>query len=444
MGIVGKSRRPRMGRFSLALLLAVHLSCWVPAAAADPQSIDLQEAIRRGATRPAQDGLRAEAQAQDLLASAARRDAFAPQLAVTGGIQHTSELATFNTPLGDITPGAYQQHFVQAGVRQPLLNWARMRYGTQAQQLTAESSSLTADRGTSTNGYGAALSYLAAASLQVRLTAAGDLRKSLDERLARAEALFHEGRVLEADVLQIKVRRDEVAQQIVSLTQDQRAASSELGQAVGSDEPLIPEAIRLTTSFTLPAEPDDLQAALSRRPDIAALERAAEALELKRKEVEAEQLPTLDASVAYDYRSGVPLFPSHDVVVGVQMTWVLVDGSRVQRSDALRQERRRLEDQLAEQRHQVATDLQRARADFNTARSQGELADSALTSARRTREMRSGLYEYGRSNIDEVLAAEAEVSGQQAQRWGADLEIVRAWLEYRLAAGLSLEVPRLD
>ncbi|HEY6923625.1 MAG TPA: TolC family protein, partial [Steroidobacteraceae bacterium] len=143
----------------------------------------------------------------------------------------------------------------------------------------------------------------------------------------------------------------------------------------------------------------------------------------------------------YDYRSGDPLFPDHDVVIGVRFKWIILDSSRRQRSGAVRLEQRRLDDQLAEQRRQVATDLQRARADFNTAGSLANLADSALISARRTRDMRSELYEYGRINVDEVLAAEAELSGQQAQRRMADLDLVRAWLEYRLAAGLPLELP---
>lgn len=413
--------------------------------AAAAQSIHLARAIELGTARPAEQALQLQAQADDALATAATRQAYWPRLSVSGGIAHHSELASFATAAGSIRPGEQEQRFAEAALRQPLLDWSAMRYAAPAQRLMAETSALKADRGAAENGFAAASVYLNVLAVQARQQAETDLEKSLNEQLAQGDALFHQGRILEADLLRTKVARDEASQQIVSLEQEAQLGMQELARAIGSDEAVTPEPVAVQAlHLSLPEGALDLQAVAGRRQDVAALEREIHALDLKAKAVSAELVPKVEALASYADRSGVPLYPDHDLMVGVQMTWSLFDaGTLGPRASALRLEKQALEQQLSERRRQVAVELQHARSSFVTAKSLGELAESALVSARKTLDTRSALYQYGRVNIDEVLAAQADLANQTALHDVAALDLIRAWLECRLAMGIDLNDPVL-
>jgi outer membrane protein TolC len=437
-----RTRHAGAGRLGLTVLLSLiflHAEAHPPATI--PERVDLQQAMAAAARRPAQQAADARVGAAQLLADGARRQAWWPSLSLTAAARHLSDIPTADTPVGELSFGEHDVVTSQLTFSQPLLNWSRMRYSTTAGRLGAESAALQAARSADEYRLAAAEAYFAVLSIEAQKAALEQMQRSMAARIVREQAWLDDGRILRADLLRTQLLRDGVSQQLAALGEDLDIAQVELGLAIGTPGPATAAEPRIQAPQALPVLESAIAGALGSRHDLLALQRDIEAVDMQARAVVAEALPTVDLLAQYAERSGAALQPDHEAAIGLRLDWKLFDsGTRRLRADALREQQRALQFELEERRQLVRSQLSRAYAGFTKARQIQVLAQSGLSSATQTLQTRDALYAQGRSNIDEVLSAEAELAQQRALNQVAGYDAMRSWVAFHVAAGSPLPV----
>src|SRR5215471_5734700 len=120
------TKGPRAGRlvasrFGLAILGGLIAAAVTLRASPAEDEIDLRDALSMAEERPVVAAARHDAEAADDQARASGRAAYWPRLTLNGFAEHTSDLATLATPLGELPLGDYSQREVGLELRQPLL-----------------------------------------------------------------------------------------------------------------------------------------------------------------------------------------------------------------------------------------------------------------------------------------------------------------------------------
>lgn len=403
--------------------------------------INLTETLRLAIQRPAVKAVDQDQQAATSTALASSHAAYWPQLSLLASDSHTNNLPTIPTSTGNLALGEYSQRTAAVTLRQPLIQPALISRAD-ADKFDADAASNTYLRNVQLSEFEGVNRYLDILSLESQLRALADLKAGLDAQAARLAGEEAEGRVLHADTLKVRVTANEAQQQIVALQQDLAVARRKFATAIGQDSapaptPLgtLPDIVSLPNSEALAAD------ASHERPDVLALGEETKSYRARAASASDQGWPTLSAFAQYDRYHGVPTLPDHQAEIGVQISWTMFSGDVYSKErDAYEHRADALEQNAAELRRDVVLDIQQAQAEFTTASSVRDLAESAVASAQETFNTRSALYGYGRATIDEVLDADADLAKQKAVLDVARINIVRAWFAYQLAVGRDLAV----
>ena len=396
----------------------------------------LQAVMDAAASQPAAQAAAFRGRAARAGASATWRGTWLPSLQVEGLAARVDKVSTVTTPVGSFRLGDEDLTELSVSLRQPLLDLGAQRYGVRAANLDAEAAELVAQRRARESAAAAGVQYLNLLALDAELQAIDAQAKSLAERVERVRAQADAGRVLAADVLDIELAQARVAQQTARLQARRQTVVQDLRRRTGGDavpsRPPAPPASLPTISA---------EQAEAKRADLQALARQSQAADNKRAQSRAGALPTLGASVTYLRSDGSPIMPEEDTRIGVSMNWEpFTSGRRSAQATAAAFERDAADAEYREARAGLRVQLARAEGDFQSAVALATLAKSALASAQSTLQTRSARFEAGRATIDDVLDAEARLAEQAALAASAEFQKWQALINYRLAAGLPLQL----
>jgi outer membrane protein TolC len=408
-------------------------------AAPTEEQIDLRDALWMAEQRPSVAAARHDAESAHDQAEASGRAVYWPHLTLNGFAEHTSDLATLATPLGELPLGDYSQREIGMELRQPLLQPSAAATA-RADREEAAAQEATLGRTIEVNAFNAASRYLDILATQSQLGAENDLQASLMNRLGRLTAEENVGRVLHADVLRVRLAVDESQQRIILLEQRLAVARRAFAHALGQDTAPQPARVDdLARNVAIVAAENTNEEAVALRPDVAALAAQARSLDSHADAARNTMRPNLYAMSRYTASSGLANLPPHEFRVGVGLSWPLFSGGVAgKQADAYTAKADSLRDSLMELKRSVALEVHQADADFITATSVRDLAVSAIASAQETLNTRNARYDQGRQTIDDVLDAEADLSKQKALLDVASVSIVRAWLAFQLATGQNL------
>lgn len=434
--------RPQTAGGAAAMVLALAIAgAPVPGQAGEAESVSLPEALIMAQQRPQVAAARYRGEAAEHTATAAFRQAWFPSLSANGFAEQTNNPATITTPQGEFQIAEEDQYRAQIELRQPLLNPAQAFYLSPAEKRSAEAEQYNLLRTQQQAAAQAADAYLDVLSVEARLTASQSLLDSLDARLERIQAQADAGRALEADVLRVRLARDQTRQDLLRLNQQQRVARMRLGRALGRNEPIDAQPVGdVDEALALPRIDQAVNTAFERRPDLESLRRRLRANGLQTKAVYAEYAPRLDAVGRHIRSEGTAIASEEETRYGLQLSWTLfASATRGPRRDALNAQLMALEADLEEAQSGILLELEQAYADYETARGLQELGNSGVTSAEESLRVRRARYDAGRATIDDLLEAEADLAEQRASASVADLDVIRAWLSHQLATGAPVE-----
>jgi outer membrane protein TolC len=429
---------PRLALRPAAVARATTLAAAVTGLVSPLQAteVDLAEALRRGAERPAADAAVRRADAVDEAGRAQRRLAYLPTLGASYQVADRDRDLELQTPIGSFPFGSSRADTAAVELTQPLFDPVRLLHTNPATHLESDASRLTARRTTDALAAAAGEAYLNVLALEAGIEANRAFVTSLLARLDETEARVVAGRALEADALKIRLTLETAELEVLSLEQRLEVARSDLGRALGMpgsvDAAAAPDWVRRP----LPTPDAALDLALAARPDLAALDLSADAVDRRRAAVTAEMIPRLDARVGWTWTDGSPYTEDNWVEGAVVVSWrPFAAGTRAPRAAALSAERDALRADLAEARRAVEIEVRDQLARLVTAREAVDVSRRGVEQATETVRVERERNAVGRTTTNELLQAEAELRDQNTRLEIARLEVVRAWLRLWLAIG---------
>jgi outer membrane protein TolC len=224
--------------------------------------------------------------------------------------------------------------------------------------------------------------------------------------------------------------------ELFALREAYRVATAALARATGLDGEVAAAPAPDWLGRPVPDLGAAVAAAVDRRPDLAALDRAGRALERRRAAVRAEVLPRLDAAVSWSWSDGSPYAQDRWATGAVVLTWAPFEaGTRGPRAAALDAERAALAADLEEARRGAEVEVRAALAELFTARTAVAVAERGVEQAGETLRVEAERHTAGRATTNDLLDAEAALRRERTTRDLARLDVIRAHLRLALATG---------
>jgi outer membrane protein TolC len=366
---------------------------------------------------------------------AERRLSYLPIVGVTFSAVDRDRELELETPIGSFPFGDARTDSAAVEVRQPLLDPARLT-ANPATRSETEAQRLAAGRTRQELAAEAAGAYLEVLAVEARRVSTAALADSLRARLEEVEARVDAGRALRVDGLKIRQALERSELELLALEEGLAVALRDLGRTVGHDGEVAAAAAPDWLDRPLPSGAELTDTALERRPDLASLEAAAEAVAQRRKAVRAELVPRLDARATWVWSNGTPYAQDRWVEGGLFVTWnPLAAGTRGPRGAALAHRRDALERDLAEAAAGVEVEVRSALATLATARDAVGVGQRGVEQAAETVRVERARYEAGRITTNDLIEAEALLREQRTLHELSRIEVVRAWVGLWLASG---------
>ena len=369
---------------------------------------------------------------------AERRGALWPSLGVAVEVNRRDRDFDFSTPIGSFALGKRTSSSAAVEVVQPLLDPARLFFRSKAARsdaVAAAQASLRTRQELATEASG---SFLRLLGIDASLRSTDAFIASLEASLEEMEERVGAGRILEADALKVRLDLEAAELDRLVLKETRGVAAYDLGRVVGHDGPVEPR-------FDGEVDRDDdivvemlLAKALERRPDVVAVTSQLQALELRAQGIKAERYPKLSVRATYINSDGDPFLPDELLEGGLAVSWnPFASGTRAPRRAALEAEHEALAADLTELRRGVEIEVREAATRLTTARAAAEVRRRGVELATETLRVERERNRAGRSTTNDLLEAEANLRRQRTQSELARLDILRAWFDLALAAGVE-------
>lgn len=273
--------------------------------------------------------------------------------------------------------------------------------------------------------------YFAALAAQELLKVAADTQTQMEKHLAQAKASVEVGSRPRFDVTKAQV--DLTNALITRLQAENGLATARAGLSNAIGEPIGDAVLAQPAAEGARANPDPtvdqaLSAALSGRPELAALDRRIVAQEAVVSATEAAYYPSFGVNGQLNWRgSDWPLV--HNWQVGATLTVPLLagggDAARVEEQRAALEQLRRGRDTLV---LQVRLDVESATLAVTEAKARRDASALLVTQASENLELAEGRYRAGAGSIIELADAQAALTSARAQavRAGYDVATARA------------------
>jgi outer membrane protein TolC len=387
-------------KLEVVMLIAAALYAGpVAAQGVDTLPLSLETAVERALTVGDEVLLaRAQVELADAQLTTARASAL-PQLRLSGAYTHVLENARAQA-VGQIfnQPNTYTTN---ANLSHAIFQGGRALSGMRAASQLRRAARLTADEARNNASFDVQNAYLQALFAQQLIGIQEANLQLADAQLKQVMQFESSGRAARYDVLRARVQRANIEPQLIEARSTYDIAVLELKRLAN----IAPaQAVRLTTRIdpqtveTLVTMVSDQQGAIENRPSLRAAELTAQARHAAIGVARADFLPT----VSVFFQSGFQAFPRDgfpsvrgqlvdiecppettgrvctqqnggwfsDRSLGVQFSWPLFDGLRAKGNIDAAQAQAKIADRLlAQEREDVALEIERARAVFARAQS---------------------------------------------------------------------------
>lgn len=401
-----------------------------------PQTVTLDEALRRSADVGAAGAAVARADAAEARASVAWRAALLPTLGGEAGYGVRDRDLTLTTPVGAFELGQRDQLSAVARLTVPLVRPARL-FAAPAASAQAEGARAQSERARQERRAAVVDAYYAWLALSAEAEANAAFVLSLEERRTAVRAMVDGGRALEADLLRVELALDEAKLGGQRIAAGLEATSLDLSRLIGEDEPVVPAAPSGSATAETRGREAWIEQAYEARPDVRAARSALDALAKAERAVWAEYLPDLEARG----EAIVDNAAIYDETVffrgSVNLVWTPLAGfTRPARAAEKSAEARAVTSQLAELERVVRLEVTRAWRDVEIAVSAKAVAERGLTQAEAVAANERLRYAEGRVTTADLLEAEALSRDRRAAAARADWAVRRAQARLQLAAGV--------
>ncbi|PID60533.1 hypothetical protein CSB45_00215 [candidate division KSB3 bacterium] len=434
----GSFRLPSMGKgISRIVISMAVILVGAPLARADrPIRVSLPEAMEMAAARPAVAAAHARTLAAEKTAQAQRRKALWPVISSWASRSWKDRDLAMETPLGAFPVGGQNTTTATVKVSQPIFDPAGLLYSAPAARDEARAESLRAQWIHRQMAAHAGVSCLDILGIDARIKATKAFLKSLTARLDEIRYMVRVGRALEADVLKIQLARDQALQEMGELKRSRDIALLALARAVNHHGPLEPLPVTDLVNRESPSVSESFAKALEKRPDLAALKTAITALEKRRKAVKAGAWPRLDAEAAWVWNEPSSYTENDWCQISFSLTWApFASGTRRPQAAAMAARVGSLRYDLEEARQGIYLDVTSATVDIENGRDAFRVEERGVVQSRETLRIERARYREGRSTINDLLDAEAQVRKRGTMREIARLRIVRGWIRLWMITG---------
>lgn len=411
------------------MLIALALAS---SALAAPDAISLEDAIERASS-----GAASVRSAEDALAGAnARADqvraARLPTLYVSGSVNvwNTAEIIQFIPPEAGVDCSAMDASFqglcyglsqpvtvreqvtasVGARVVEPLTAQLALNHQISAAEAGADALASSREAAVMDARWNAADSWLTALQAERQLDIAKAQVKSLEGRVATAQAAFDAGTLLKNDLLLAQLALSQAQQSVIQVTAMRDAAYARLGLAIGNGgEPVRPTAGGDEAPRPVPDVDTLVNKALSTRPDLLALRHQIEAGEENVAVAGLGRYPQINAVAAYTHSEGAGVFTEPNTAfVGLTLDWVAWNwGQRSDSIDAASAGVDQLRELLAGAEAGVRVEVNIRAANLRAASAAYEVAGRSVEQAAENLRLQEQRYNLGSGTMTELLDAES-------------------------------------
>jgi outer membrane protein TolC len=448
--------------------------CAPPAAAqtADTLALSLETAVERALTVGDEVLLaRAQVELADAQLTTARASAL-PQLRLSGAYTHVLENARAQA-VGQIfnQPNTYTTN---ANLSHAIFQGGRALSGTRAAAQLRRAARLTAEEARNNASFDVQNAYLQALFAQQLVGIQEANLQLADAQLKQVMQFESSGRAARYDVLRARVQRANIEPLLIEARSDYDLAVLELKRLAN----LAPEQpVRLTTRIdpqtvqTLVTMVADQQTSIENRPALRAAELTAQARHAAIGVARADFLPT----VTVFFQSGFQAFPRDgfpsvrgqlveidcppggeagractqqnggwfsDRSLGVQLSWPLFDGLRAKGNIDAAQAQAKIADRLlAQEREDVALEIERARAELARARSLFAAQQQNATEATEAFRLASLRFTRGLSTQLDVSDAQIALLTARTNEARAVYDLYLALADLARAQGKPIPLP---
>jgi outer membrane protein TolC len=369
-------------------------------------------------------------------AEAERRTALWPVIGSSASHSWRDRDQAMETPFGAFLAGERNTNAATVKISQPVFDPAGLLYSAPAARDEARAASLRSEwlrREMAAEAGDACLDIL---EIDARIDATEAFLKSLAARLDESREMVGVGRALEADALKIELAHDQAHQDMRELKRSREIALVALARAVNYDGHLEPEPAPDLVNRVSPSASEAFDTALARRPDLAALKTAIEALEKRRLAVHAGAWPRLDADAAWVWNDPSSYTQKEWCQVSLTLTWTpFAAGTRGPQAAAIAARTGSLRYDLEEARQGINLDVKSATAAIENGRDAFRVEERGVVQSEETLRVERARYRGGRSTTNDLLDAEAQVRERRTMREIARLRIVRAWIRLWMITG---------
>ncbi|WP_321418077.1 efflux RND transporter permease subunit [uncultured Desulfobacter sp.] len=429
---------PAMGKRGTGVVMSmVIVLAGATAARADgPIRVSLARAMEMAMARPAVASADALVLAAQKAAEAERRTALWPVIGSSASHSWRDRDQAMETPFGAFLAGERNTNAVTVKISQPIFDPAGLLYSAPAARDEARAESLRSEwlRREMAAEAGDACLYIL--EIDARIDATEAFLKSLAARLDESREMVGVGRALEADALKIELAHDQAHQDMRELKRSREIALVALARAVNYDGHLEPEPAPDLVNHESPSASEAFDMALARRPDLAALKTAIEALEKRRLAVHAGAWPRLDADAAWVWNDPSSYTQKEWCQVSLTLTWTpFAAGTRGPQAAAIAARTGSLRYDLEEARQGINLDVKSVTAAIENGRDAFRVEERGVVQSEETLRVERARYRGGRSTTNDLLDAEAQVRERRTMREIARLRIVRAWIRLWMITG---------
>lgn len=254
--------------------------------------------------------------------------------------------------------------------------------------------------------------------LQLKL--AYDAARVLEEALLTARSVytytdnhFKQGLIQKSDVLNAQVHLTTVESRLAKAHSGIKNASDYLSLLMEQ-----PTGVTYKTKDEFQAAPlssDTTRKIFSTRSDFMAMQKAIEVSGMMIKSSQMGYLPKLNAFGNYQYNdSRLTGFGANSYLFGVQLSWNIFNGNKTKNVIATQKlERDKLTAELAQQKDQSQSDMNKAYRDLSDARFEIAQEKAAIEQASESLRILQNRYSQGLVNTTDVLVAETQLSQQR-------------------------------
>lgn len=272
---------------------------------------------------------------------------------------------------------------------------------------------------------------------EAREQVAAEAVKAAEAGTESIRSRFETGLVVESDLLAAEVQLSNFREQLIAAQGDKAVAYKSLANVVGipSDTPL-----HVNADLTPPSFPDTpyaelLAAGMEKRPDVQIASLGRKQAALGSRIAKGQFLPRVDTFANWGQSGETISDQNDDMVVGVSVSWNLLEPGRAYRVSEARALELGAEASVDQVKNDAELDILAAHSRYMTAKQRLIVGEAAAAQAAEAARIVHDRYDAGLTTITEVLRADTTAVGARLARLAANYEYMTGYAELLRATG---------